>query len=134
MALELAKRQIIYAIAKAMDKYETNYASFDWNSYDRDADIPNFNWNYINHKLLAVGYPDLEKWSLPIETMAIAIGFKVNHIDIKASDSDIRLKTLENIYKAVYNQIWDGEDEDEDGEDSLMVWADEYVEKYGNTL
>lgn len=131
MTLELAKRQVIYAIAKAMDKYDTTMASFDWNSYENDADIPHFQHDNCLYKILSIHYPDLENWSVDVSCICKELGFSIK---VKSVNASYRLTTLENLFYDVWNSIWDGESEDEDGSQSLIEWSNEYLEIYGETI
>lgn len=130
---ELAKRQILYAIYKAMEKYNNDDAYFEPSSYTRESDRPSMKIDCCKHFILDAYKPDLEKWEMEITTICYEIGFKLNHITISPS-GNTRLASYSNLFFNIYNQIWDGEDEDEDGLDSLHKWTKEYLEIYGETI
>ena len=131
MALEFAKTQLMYAIYKCMKAYDVEEVDFHYTS-----NKPKFVHDDITYEICWVDIPDIDGDNIEIHINAIpSYAWMMDSLQMKPSDFH-RLKTLENIFKAVYDKLADNYDGD-DGlypkcrwEEWCDLWAQEYSDIY----
>lgn len=125
MALELAKRQVIYAICKLMEMTDTEYISF----YGRSG--VKFQHDGIPYEIMQIDRPNIEEndWALHID--AIPSWWTIHHLELTPNNAYV--STLDKLFKVVYKEVYkDAEDESpfDDADSALDILAEDYLEIY----
>lgn len=121
----------MYAIYKCMKAYNVEEVDFHF-----EENKPKFVRDYITYEVCWVDIPELDGDKMWLHINAIpSYAFMMDSLNLQPSDFN-RLKTLENIFKAVYERLADIYDGD-DGiypkcqwERWLDIWTSEYSEIY----
>ena len=127
MALESTKNAIIYAIHEVMSK--TDHESLDWDwRYEKEANIPHFQLDGFMCKVFFLDKPDLNDMSVTITYQPSWTVTDFETKDFKATDFP-RLKTLENLFVAVFNKVYNEYDFWTDNAINVLI---HYTSEYEN--
>lgn len=129
MALELAKNSIIYAIHAIMEKTDHDTIDWDWR-YIKESNIPSFNLDGFKCKLFFLDKPDLNDMTI---TLTYQPSWTVTDFKTKSMGANDfpRLKTLENLFIAVFNKVYDSYDFWTDNPiDVLIYYTNEYAKNH----
>lgn len=128
MALERAKKSIIYAIHEIMEKANVETIDWDW-KYTKEINIPKFNIDGISHKVFYIDKPNLEDMSVSITYMP-SYSFVIKSKDFYA-ESFPRMKTLENLFCHIFKKVYNDYDFwTDDAMEMLIYYTEKYEEKY----
>lgn len=130
MALESTKNAIIYAIHEIMFKTDHETITWDWR-FMKETDIPSFNIDGFKCKLFFLDRPtDLADLSITLTYQPSWTVTEFTTREMRASDFP-RLKTLENLFVAVFNKVFNEYDFWTDNPiDVLIFYTNEYQKLY----